>query len=179
MVYLRPAHAYRCIQMVELPNGDWAFSMLRQYLFDAAENVRLLALKDSQYTPLAGVAGVVQREERYHLRHTQAWVRRLGLGTDESNRRLQSALDRLWPYAFQLFADGGQDALLAGAGLVPGPAFLQAEWEAQVIPLLRESALTLPEIPQPALQRREHTPDLDLLLAEMQSVARIDPEAEW
>jgi ring-1,2-phenylacetyl-CoA epoxidase subunit PaaC len=179
VVYTRPAHEYRCIQMVELPNGDWAFSMLRQYLFDAAENVRLLALQNSQYTPLAETAGAIRREELYHLRHTQAWIRRLGLGTDESSRRLQAALDKLWPYTFHLFWESGQDALLPGAGLVPEQPFLQGEWEVQVIPFLRECGLTLPEAPLPALQRREHTPYLDELLAEMQSVARMDPEAEW
>ncbi len=79
--------------MVELPDGDWAFSMLRQYLFDAAEMVRLAELVHSRYVPLAEASAKIQKEELYHYRHTHAWVERLGQGTEESHRRMQAALD--------------------------------------------------------------------------------------
>ena len=84
LVYFRRPNDYRNIQMVELPNGDWAFSMLRQYLLDAAELVRLNALAQSQFIPLAEVAAKILKEELYHHRHSSAWVRRLGLGTATS-----------------------------------------------------------------------------------------------
>src|SRR5262249_24761260 len=77
LVYRRDASEFRCAQFVELPKGDWAFSMLRQYLFDSIEAMRLEALTESSYQPLADAAAKMRPEEMYHLRHTSAWVRRL------------------------------------------------------------------------------------------------------
>jgi ring-1,2-phenylacetyl-CoA epoxidase subunit PaaC len=106
---------YRNVQLVELPRGDWAFSMVRQYLFDAAESVTLPHLAASSYRPLAEAAAKIATEERYHLRHTGLWLRRLGLGTAESHARLQAALDILWPYARQLFVPLPDDTILVDA----------------------------------------------------------------
>ncbi|MCL4257815.1 MAG: phenylacetate-CoA oxygenase subunit PaaC [Anaerolineales bacterium] len=84
LVYFREPAQFRNMQLVELPKGDWAFSTLRQYLFDAFEALRLEALSQSSYTPLAEIAARIRTEELYHLRHSQAWVPRLGLGTQDS-----------------------------------------------------------------------------------------------
>ncbi|MGH7428237.1 MAG: 1,2-phenylacetyl-CoA epoxidase subunit PaaC, partial [Candidatus Methylomirabilaceae bacterium] len=99
MVFFREAGDWRCVQLVELPKGDWAFTMLRQYLFDAYEHVLLTQLAQSRHEGVAAAAAKIRQEELYHSRHTSAWVRRLGLGTAESHRRTQDALDALWPYA--------------------------------------------------------------------------------
>ena len=72
------------------PNGDWAFSLMRQYLFDSLESIRLNVLAESKWEPLADTAAKIRPEELYHLRHTRTWVRRLGLGTEESNKRMQN-----------------------------------------------------------------------------------------
>ncbi|HFQ94019.1 MAG TPA: phenylacetate-CoA oxygenase subunit PaaI [Anaerolineae bacterium] len=178
--YWRDARAYRNAQLVELPKGDWAVSMLRQYLFDAAEAVWLPRLADSAYQPLAEAAAKMRPEEIYHLRHTAAWVRRLGLGTAESNRRMQAALDYLWRYALQLFAPLPGEAALAEAGIVPDTAALAAEWRAQVIPFLEDAGLTVPDDDTPKVtDRSQHTEHLVALLGEMQMVARLDPQAAW
>lgn len=181
LIFFRDAGAYRNVQMVELPKGDWAFSMLRQYLFDAAESVALPHLTASRHRPLAEAAAKIATEEMYHLRHTRLWLRRLGLGTTESHGRLQRALDTLWPYARQLFAPLPGDAALVSAEIIPDAAPLRREWEALVRPYLTECALTIPEdaLPRRAIPRAEHTEHLMVLLAEMQSVARMDPTAEW
>jgi ring-1,2-phenylacetyl-CoA epoxidase subunit PaaC len=97
LVFFREAAEFRNVQMVELPKGDWAFSMVRQYLFDAFEMVRATQLVNSSYRPLADVAAKIRQEELYHYRHTSNWVHRLGLGTEESHGRMQTALDQLWP----------------------------------------------------------------------------------
>lgn len=183
LVYFRDAGQYRNLQMVELPNGDWAFSILRQYLFDAAERVRLEQLERSAYVPLAAAAGKIRKEELYHLRHSQAWVKRLGRGTPESRQRLQIALQALWPFTYQLFASHHGLDSLAEAGLAPSSSRLQADWKAQVIALLGESELDIPlEASQPAREipgRDEHTSHLKVLLTDMQFLARSEPEAGW
>jgi len=180
LVFFRDACAYRNVQLVELPKGDWAFSMLRQFLFDTAELVSLSHLTGSTYAPIADAAAKIRQEEIYHLRHTRLWVKRLGLGTAESNGRMQAALDVLWPYAQQLFVPLPQDRLLVEAGYAPQAAALRQEWESIVRPHLETAGLRIPqdETP-PANGRDEHTDHLVALLAEMQQVARYDPEAEW
>jgi ring-1,2-phenylacetyl-CoA epoxidase subunit PaaC len=165
--------------MVELPKGDWAFTLLRQFLFDSAEKVRLAWLSHSAYAPVAAAAAKMYKEEIYHYRHTSAWVRRLGLGTDESRRRMGKALDELWPYTRQLFEPVQDEALLFSAGLAPDSADLLAEWDASVGVFLHDCSLTVPDVPRRELTRREHTVHLEQLLAEMQSVARLEPDAAW
>jgi ring-1,2-phenylacetyl-CoA epoxidase subunit PaaC len=175
VIFRRKAKNYRCAQLVALPKGDWAHAMLRQYLFDAAEAVRLPGLAASTYAPLAETAAKIRTEEVYHLRHTQAWVRRLGLGTVESHGRMQAALDVLWPYALQLFVPLTEEAALVAAGLVPEAAEVERAWMALVRETLTEAELIIPAGAQPvALDRRDHGPDLAPLLDEMQMVARLE-----
>lgn len=180
LTFFRDADAYRNVQMVELPKGDWAFSMLRQYLFDAAELARLPYFLESKYRPLAEAAAKIRPEEIYHYRHTHSWVKRLGLGTEESNRRMQKALDTLWPLALQLFAPLPDETLLVTAAFVPPPDDVRSSWEDIVIPFLQESGLKIESLAsRPQIQRDEHTPHLTDLLADMQEVARMYPEAHW
>jgi ring-1,2-phenylacetyl-CoA epoxidase subunit PaaC len=108
-------------------------------------------------------------------------MRRLGLGTDESHGRLQRAVDALWPYARQLFVPLPGDGALVEAGILPPASLLRTEWEARARPFLADCGLTVPEdaLPRRDIPRTEHTEHLMALLAEMQSVARLDPTAEW
>jgi ring-1,2-phenylacetyl-CoA epoxidase subunit PaaC len=181
LVYRRPAGQYTNLQMVELPNGDWAFSMLRQFLFDAAEGVRLAKLVQGQYIPMAEAAAKIQKEELYHYRHTLAWVQRLSLGTEESHQRMQKALDELWPYTSQLWQVLPGEEGLVEAGYLPDHSQLERAWLDRVIPVLRNGELEIHEPDQAALppSRREHTLHLEALVDEMQSLVRLDPQAEW
>ena len=194
LIFYRAAADYRCAQLVELPKGDWAFSMLRQYLFDAAEAIRLPLLAQSAHAPLAETALKIRTEEIYHLRHSRAWIKRLGLGTDESHRRTQSALDALWPYTTQLFRPPPESVPWPDAsGIVPSPRDVERAWSDLVIPFLTDCGLTVPS-PSPSASpsvptrrdtlpdrgtlphRDTHTPHLAALLDEMQSVARLEPD---
>jgi ring-1,2-phenylacetyl-CoA epoxidase subunit PaaC len=180
MVFQRPPADFRCAPLVELPNGDWAFSMLRQYLFDMAEKVRLEGLLTSGHEPLAQAAAKLGPEEAYHQRHTQAWVIRLGQGTSESNRRMQAALDELWAHAMGLFEDDPSSAGAVQARLVPDLAGLRRQWEAEIARCLQEAGLTIPDVmKRPGVGRKLHTEHLGGLLEELQSVARADPTAVW
>ena len=92
LVFFRDPPDFRNVRLVELPRGDWAFSMLRQYLFDAFELARAEALLQSSYRPLAEMAAKIRQEERYHYRHSESWVRRMGLGTAEVGDLIASAV---------------------------------------------------------------------------------------
>ncbi len=179
LVYHREVDAFRCAQIVEHPKDDWAFSMLRQYLFDLMEKLRLEALMASKYQPLAEAAAKIRPEEIYHLRHTSAWVRRLGLGTDESNHRMQAALDQLWPLSAQLFERFPYDELLIEAHIYPDMSSVQQEWGQQSCEFLSASGLTIPKDAFDPAGRTQHTVHLPELLAELQSVARAYPDARW
>ncbi len=177
LVFWREAQDFRNARMLELPNGDWAFSILRHYLFDSAEIERLNILVESSHAPLAETAVKIRTEELYHLRHTSAWVRRLGLGTAVSHQRLQAALDQLWPFTSQLFELPGKPGSLSELGLQVHRARLS--WENQVIPFFSDCQLQLPDNSLQTLDRQQHSHHLAVLLREMQSVARLDPEAGW
>ncbi|MBK9055399.1 MAG: phenylacetate-CoA oxygenase subunit PaaC [Chloroflexi bacterium] len=179
LVFFRSAAAFRNLPLVELPKGDWAFSMVRQYLFDAYEMVALPHLMQSSYKPMGDAAAKIRSEEIYHLRHTMAWLKRLGLGTEVSHQRTQNALNELWPYALALFVPRPDEHLLVEAGYVPDAAALQTEWSALVRPFLSECGLTVPADELAPGDRLHHTAYLTELLQEMQSVARLDPEAVW
>jgi ring-1,2-phenylacetyl-CoA epoxidase subunit PaaC len=179
-VYLRPAAGFRCLQFVELPKGDWAFSMLRQYLFDAFEAHRLDGLIKSAHKPLADIAAKIRTEELYHLRHTRAWVQRLGLGTDESHRRMRAALDELWLYTQALGAPLPGEIELLQAGLVPDSSSLFDIWAEEVTKFLTDANLKVPATDNDvAADRRVHSEYFDVLIQDLQEVARTEPEARW
>jgi len=179
-VYLRPAPGFRCLQFVELPKGDWAFSMLRQYLFDAFEAHRLDGIVKSAHKPLADISAKIRTEELYHLRHTRAWVPRLGLGTEESNRRMQAALDELWPYAQALGAPLPGEIELLQAGIVPGSSSLFDIWAEEVMKFLTDANLKVPAADNAVMvDRRVHSEYFGVLIQDLQEVARTEPEATW
>jgi len=166
LVFQRDAANWRNVQLVELPRGDWAFTMLRQFLFDAYELHLLRHLSENDYAPLAEAVAKMQNEELYHYRHSSTWVRYLGLGTDESKQRMQAALDELWGYAAQLF--------------VGEHAPLYDQWREMVSDHLTACGLIIPtDDSAPTMSRSMHTLHLTNLLADMQIVARREPAATW
>lgn len=180
VVYFRDPAGWRHATLVELPKGDWAFTIVRQYLFDAMESIRLAALRGSSYAPLAAAAGKIYMEEMYHLRHSESWLRRLGDATVESHERMQVALTYAWPYALALFEPLPGEGKLVAAGIKPAEAVLAAAWREQVTSVLTAATLAVPES-DPLFGGRtgRHSEHLPLLLAEMQKVARAHPGATW
>lgn len=179
LAFLRDPDQFRNAQLVEQPRGDWAFTMLRQYLFDAYELALLSRLLASGYQPAADAAARMRNEEIYHYRHSSAWVRRLGRGTEESHRRMQGALNELWPLTGQLFCPQPGDDLLVAVSFWPDCNELGRAWLDVVVPFLEQAGLVVPELPIGAADRRAHSVHLDALLADMQMVARADSEAAW
>jgi len=162
LAYFREPQEFRNPVICELPNGDFAFTMLRQLFVDTwlGQVWPELAAAASDER-VRGVAEKAIKENAYHRRHSTSWVLRLGDGTDESHRRMQTALDELWPYRGEIASDAWYDA---------------------IEPVLAEATLTMPA--RDAWTQRSsadgwHTEHLGYLLAEMQSVARAHPGATW
>lgn len=177
----RKARQYRCASLVSLPKGDWAFSVLRQFLYDTGEAVRLAALCEGTLKPLADLARKLRGEEKYHLMHGRQWILRLGQATAESSRRMQDALNELYPHALGIFEPTEADETLAQIGICPRERELRTQWESAVSPTLEAAGLKLPENPVPAHGGRvgRHPAALAELLEQMQSVFNIDPTAKW
>jgi ring-1,2-phenylacetyl-CoA epoxidase subunit PaaC len=180
LVYQRNAREFQNADVVALPHTDWAFSMLRQYLFDAYESIHVPALAASRCEPIAEAAAKIKQEELYHLYHTRAWVQRLGLGTDESHRRMQSGLDQLWAPFQQLFAPGPDESLLIESGLTPDLRPIHSEWKNTVVPFLESCALVVPDNRTAPKVRQIASPKhMDALVAELQQVSKVAPDAVW
>jgi ring-1,2-phenylacetyl-CoA epoxidase subunit PaaC len=139
----------RCASLVCLPVADWASGVLRQFLFDASEMVRLSALTMSSLLPLARAAVKTRSEEMRHMGHTRSWVIRLGGSGDDARRAMQSALDTLYPHALGVFEPTEYDETLALNGVIPTEEELQPQWESAVAPVLADAGLSVPGRIQP------------------------------
>lgn len=181
LAYWRDETQFRNLQLVELPKGDFGFTILRQFLFDAWSLHHLAALARSSHAELAGVATKAHKETRYHLRHSSEWLLRLGDGTPESHQRMQRSLDELWPWTGEFASQDAVDAELTAQGIGPDLALLKAPWEKMVTDLLTRATLVVPPGPMRMTggRRGRHTEHLGHLLAEMQIVARSHPGARW
>jgi ring-1,2-phenylacetyl-CoA epoxidase subunit PaaC len=149
LVYERDPDTFRHSTLVEqpFPEGDWADAILRSYLYDVAEKLRLEALEDSSYPKIADRVGKIQGEEEYHLEHAGNWLERLANG-DDGTARLQDALDRLFPHALTLFEPTDPDVEDDIVELGLRTATLQdmgEEWLSIVLPFLESLDLTVPE----------------------------------
>ena len=185
LAFLRDQHAYRNVQLVELPNGDFADTMARQLYFDHAHLLLLRGLAASADGRVAEIAAKAVKEVTYHVERSADWVVRLGDGTEESHGRMQRALDRLWPYTGELFAADAVDVELAERSVAPDPRPLRDPWLAAVRAVVDEATLTMPGGEWMHGTRRGggkqgvHTEHLGHLLAEMQFLQRAYPGAQW
>ena len=179
LAYLRDECDFLNPTLVELPNGDFAQTILRTFLYASWQQALWEPLLESRDPTLAAIAAKSRKETRYHCEHLAEWVIRLGDGTAESRARTQSALFYLHPYVAELFASDAADAAAAVAGIGPEPAALRAPWDAAVLPVLAEATLD-PPAPTPFRSTGRlgrHSEYMGALLAEMQSLARAHPGA--
>lgn len=182
LAYLREERDVLNVQLVELPNGDFAVTMARLLVFSAYAQALYRRLERSADERLAAVAGKAVKEVSYHLEHASSWVVRLGDGTPESHRRMQAGLDAVWPYVPELFDGSWVPEGLLEDGVAVDPASLRAEWEHTVTPVVSAATLAVPEPSRRLpLGGRDgvHTEHLGYLLAEMQHLHRSHPGATW
>jgi ring-1,2-phenylacetyl-CoA epoxidase subunit PaaC len=167
--------------LVEQPNGDFAHLITRQFLYDAFAAPFWAELAASSDESLAAIAAKAVKETAYHLRHSRGWMIRLGDGTDESHRRMQTAVDALWRFTDELFEQDAVEDQMVAAGVAPDMDALHAQWKATVDSVLSEATLTHPEDVSMRNGGRGgvHDEPFSFLIGEMQVVARAHPGASW
>jgi len=181
LTFFRGEREFRNIKLSELPRGDFAFTIARQFLFDSYAALLMEKLQSCRFPELAGLAAKTLKEDTYHLRHSAQWVLRLGDGTLESHAKVQAAFNDLWAYSGEAFVADEVELLLAKELGIPDPSSLKAVWVERVSALLKEATLQVPAdcFMHTGGRKGLHTEYLGKLLAEMQIVPRSYPDARW
>lgn len=181
LAFLRDERDYLNPTLVELPRGDFAFTVLRNAMVATFLELMWQRLSASSDAELAAIAGKALKESRYHQQHACDWVVRLGDGTDESARRLKAALAQLWRYSAELFEDDAIDEQAAASGLGPKWSELQADWRAEMATLLAAVKLPMPadSVYRSTGRRGVHSEHMGFILAEMQYLQRAFPGGVW
>lgn len=205
LVYTREARQFRCCALVSLDvfddravqpgeplcnnptrdrlvsTGDWGLSFVRQFFFAEASALRMHALEESAFEPLAHFARKVRGELKYHTLHGRTLIARFGSAGDDCRDRVQRAITRLYPYALGIFEPTPASALLAEQGICPAEETLGGQWRAEVLPVVSAAGFTLPRDGKPVYGGRSgmHPDDLTAALDDLQKVARLSPGAKW
>jgi ring-1,2-phenylacetyl-CoA epoxidase subunit PaaC len=181
LAYLRDVRAFKNCLMLELPKGDWAMTVLRQYLFSQFQMLQYQALQKSEDKQLSAIAEKAIKETAYHLRWSSEWVVRLGDGTEESHRRMKNAVDHLWSYTGELFMPSTYEISCAEMKIGIDPASLKEQWYTSVQRVFAEATLELPPMgwSQSGGKDGMHTEHLGFILAELQFMQRAYPGNEW
>jgi len=181
LAYLRDRHEFRNCLLAEQPNGDWAKTILRQFVFSVYQYLIYQELQDSEDPQLAAIAEKSLKEVTYHLRWSSEWVIRLGDGTEESHERMLKAIDELWQYTGELFEATSYEQHAAKGGLGVDPSSLTSKWEEKVKEIFVEATLPYPQniFQQTGGKEGNHTNNLTDILAELQFMQRAYPNAAW
>ena len=177
LAYLRDERAYKNCLLVELPNGHWGQTVLRQFFFSTYQYYLFQQLINSTDVQLAAIAEKSLKEVTYHVRWSSEWVIRLGDGTEESKQKMEEAVDNLWSYTGELFVPAAYETPGFGVDL----NVVQMLWQQKVAAILDEATLALSQQGwmQKGGKEGAHTEHLGYILAEMKSLQRTYPGARW
>lgn len=176
LAYLRDAWDYKNHLLVELPNGDWAQSVLKIFFFSNYQYLLYKQLQSASDNQISAIAEKSLKEVAYHLKWSSEWVIRLGDGTDESRQRLLNALNELWPYIGELFLSPSYHQGWVNFDVI------KENWYQKVEDIFEEATIPLPtnrEYMQMGGTEGKHTEHLGYILAEMQFLQRAYPGCEW
>ena len=181
IAYDRPPDAFRHCRLVDHPRTDWAFTIARRYLYETADAMRLTALTDSTFAPLAQLVAKIRREETYHLAHAEGWLRRLAQAAPEGRTRLLASLRALAPDAATVFTPLPGEVDLVAAGILQRPnAALADDWRLGLAPLFDDLRLPVPgPAADPDTGRTAHGDGFGWLWGEFTAVRNLDPVATW
>ena len=179
--YQRDCRDFKNHLIHELPRGDFAFTMVRQYFVDVYSLAFMTSLLESSDSRLAAIAGKAIKESEYHLRRSEEWMMRLGESTQESHRRLQSAVDELWRFTGELFDQDSPERELVSNGVAVDTRALEAEWNQTITATMSKISIEIPKDELQVTGGREgkHTEFLGFLLSELQFLQRAYPGLEW
>jgi ring-1,2-phenylacetyl-CoA epoxidase subunit PaaC len=176
LAYFRGDREYKNNLLVELPNGDWAHTILKEFFFSAFQFYLYQQLKENKDERIAAIAEKSFKEVTYHLKWSGEWVIRLGDGTEESKQRIEKAIDELWMFTGELFEAADYEKGSADLGSV------KTKWIERVAAVFEEATLSVPETKtwhQSGGKQGVHTEYLGFILAEMQVLPRTYPDAKW
>lgn len=181
LAYKRAERKYYNHLLIEQPNGDFAYTIARQLFNSVFEFYYYSELMKSKDETLAAIAAKSIKEIKYHLKHASDWTRRLGDGTEESNARMQKAIDELWMYTGELFENDELDENLIALGIAPDASAIKGKWKTAIMDLLAEARLKVPTdaYMQSGSRQGIHTEHLGYILADMQYLQRAYPDAKW
>ncbi len=181
LAFLRDSWDFRNVLLVEQPNTDFAYTVVRQFLYDSFDYFFYEALQASNDTNLAAIAEKSLKEIRYHLRWSAEWVIRLGDGTDISRQKMQQAVDDLWPYAGELLTMNETDRVMVDFGIGVDLNAIAPAVEQRRKSVMAEATLRIPDavFMQQGGKNGLHTEHLGYILAEMQYLQRTYPGANW
>ncbi|MES2774514.1 MAG: 1,2-phenylacetyl-CoA epoxidase subunit PaaC [Bacteroidota bacterium] len=175
LAYLRDAIDYKNHLLTELPNGDWAQSILKIFFFSANQFYLYNQLINADDPQISAIAEKSLKEATYHLRWSSEWVVRLGDGTEESHQRMEKAMGEIWPFTGELYQCPSYDLSFIDYVL------LKEQWQKKVYEVLTEATLSIPSNAwmQSGGAEGRHTEHLGYILAEMQFLQRAYPNATW
>lgn len=182
LAFLRSERQFKNLLLVEQPNGDFGYTVLRQFLYEAFQLLLLERLKNSSDKHLAAIAEKSLIEATYHYKWSAEWVIRLGDGTEESKARIQQSVNEVWTYTGEMFTPSADEQALIAAGIIPDISSLQAAWMQKVTEVFAEATLTMPDNStwmQQGGKTGVHTEHLGYILAEMQYLQRQYPGQKW
>lgn len=181
LAYKRPENEYYNAQLVEQPNTDFAYIIVRQYFMDVYNCFLYSKLKASKDETLVAIAARAIKEVTYHLRRSSEWMVRLGKGTEESQQRVQNAIDALWMYTGELFESSEAMQALVDASIVPSPTEIKIDWINHVKDVLLRANLVYPTTSYMISGSKKgiHSEHLGHILSEMQYLQRAYPDAQW
>jgi ring-1,2-phenylacetyl-CoA epoxidase subunit PaaC len=173
LAYLRNEREFKNLLICELPNGDWAQTVLRLFFFSAFQQLLLEKIIEGDDKQLSAIAAKSIKETNYHLKWSSEWVIRLGDGTEESHQRMKNAIEYLWMYTGEFF--------IADEYEMFDVISLKEKWLQKVKEIFDEATLTIPEntFMQTGGKKGVHTEHLGYILSEMQYLQRTYPCAEW
>lgn len=182
LAYRRDVMEFRNVLLVEQPNEDFAYTIVRQFLFDAFNYLLYQGLTKSADEQISAIAGKSLKEITYHLRYSSEWMIRLGDGTEKSHKKMQQALNDLFIYSGELLRPDAVDQQLQEAGIVPDLKALKPAYDQKITDILREATLAQPEVKYMQSGGKDgslHSEHLGYILAELQFVQRAYPNMEW
>lgn len=181
LAYFRGEREYFNLLLCEQPNGDFAQTIVRQWLMDHYHALLLDALTGSQHKAVAAFATKSLKEVKYHIRFSTAWMERLSLGSEEAHQKMQQGLDNLWRYTQELFALTDAEKQLVAEGVIPDVEALKVTWSSNVEAELNRFELTIPALGayRSGAKQGLHTEHLGFILAELQYIQRSYPNMTW
>ena len=176
LAYLRTEREYKNCLLLEQPVGDWAQTILRQYLFSQFQYLLFQQLQNSKDEQIAAIAAKSLKEIAYHLRWSKEWVIRLGDGTEESRKRMLKAIDELWRYTGEMFIPASYEKE-TGIDFTT----IKEDWDKKVNEVFTEATLSIPGkvFMQTGGKEGRHSEHLGYILTELQYLQRTYPNCEW